>query len=330
MVTTHRPDSAAGAFVALLLLRFGFGFAQSGAYPTAASIISKWMPLQARGRASGIIAVGGRVGGFLALSATGYILIWLTPLSTPTELASSDILDGSQVVIELTKQSDPVTAEEALRGRCFAEMNGDVHELVLDHDQHPSKPLASEELSSLAEGLNQIIRHPGFFTAAELKGVSLEKEAKRLIAKPTSELTEQQSQRLNRLVLEAASPKEHQAALRRWMATDDVFLRLHRLARRRTCVVELPQRTVPAPMVQRRRSGVDPRRQACRGLRGQETWRSAYRAAPPQSQHVALLRSQWFTNIGWVFLMTWARDIFSASTKCLSRNWRSWLPFRRW
>ncbi|MCA9121792.1 MAG: MFS transporter [Planctomycetaceae bacterium] len=301
---------AAGAFVALLLLRFGFGFAQSGAYPTAASIISKWMPLQARGRASGIIAVGGRVGGFLALSATGYILIWLTPLSTPTELASSDILDGSQVVIELTKQSDPVTAEEALRGRCFAEMNGDVHELVLDHDQHPSKPLASEELSSLAEGLNQIIRHPGFFTAAELKGVSLEKEAKRLIAKPTSELTEQQSQRLNRLVLEALHRKS--------------IKRLYVAGWRPMMFFYGSIGLLVAGLVW----------WSCRNVPSRHPWcneeevaliRGDKRAGDSEDKKLGgvpigpLLRSrsmwlccasQWFTNIGWVFLMTWAPRYF--------------------
>ncbi|MGD9855800.1 MAG: MFS transporter, partial [Planctomycetaceae bacterium] len=31
------------AFAALLALRFGFGFSQSGAYPTGSSIVSKWV-----------------------------------------------------------------------------------------------------------------------------------------------------------------------------------------------------------------------------------------------------------------------------------------------
>ncbi|MEO8495869.1 MAG: MFS transporter, partial [Planctomycetota bacterium] len=92
---------AAGAFGALLLLRYGFGLAQSGAYPTAASVVSKWVPLQTRGRASGIIAVGGRVGGVLAMFATGYLLIWLTPASTPTHLSHKDILDGNLACVEL-------------------------------------------------------------------------------------------------------------------------------------------------------------------------------------------------------------------------------------
>lgn len=46
------------SFWSLILVRFGFGIAQAGAYPTGASIIGKWMPVSARATASSIVSVG--------------------------------------------------------------------------------------------------------------------------------------------------------------------------------------------------------------------------------------------------------------------------------
>ena len=82
------------SFAAVLLLRLGFGFSQAGAYPTAGSVVSKWVPFQARGTASGLIATGGRVGAVFAMFATGYLLVWLTPVSTPPALEPQSILNG--------------------------------------------------------------------------------------------------------------------------------------------------------------------------------------------------------------------------------------------
>ena len=74
----------ASAFTSLLVLRLSFGFGQAGAYPTASSMVSKWIPFERRGTASSVVAVGGRVGGFLALFASGYMIVWLTSWDTPT------------------------------------------------------------------------------------------------------------------------------------------------------------------------------------------------------------------------------------------------------
>jgi len=298
----------AGVFAALLLLRFGFGFAQSGAYPTAASIVSKWMPLQARGRASGIIAVGGRVGGFLALSATGYVLIWLTPISTPTELRKSDILDGTQLSIELTERSDPVTPEETVRGRCLSALDSDTQERIRSFAKRQS--LSAEEATSLAEGLNQVIGQPGFFSTAELKGISLEKEATRLLGKPTSELTAQQSQRLNRLVLEGLHRKSikklYVAGWRPMMfAYGSLGLFVAGLvwwscrnnpSRHPWCneaEVTLIRGDKPVKRDEDKKLGGVP---IVPLLCSRSMWLCCV--------------SQWFTNIGWVFLMTWAPRYF--------------------
>jgi ACS family glucarate transporter-like MFS transporter len=65
----------AGSFMDLLMFRFGCGLAQAGAFPTSASILSKWVPFRGRGFASGVVSTGGRVGGVLAPASTAYLVV---------------------------------------------------------------------------------------------------------------------------------------------------------------------------------------------------------------------------------------------------------------
>lgn len=68
----------------LMLARFLFGFAQSGAYPTSSAIVRRWIPVEGRGRASGLIAFGGRLGGATAPFLTALLILqigsWRTVL----------------------------------------------------------------------------------------------------------------------------------------------------------------------------------------------------------------------------------------------------------
>ncbi len=60
-------------FASLLMARLLCGIAEAGAYPTAAAVIRKWVPVDGRARASGAISFGGRVGGTLA----PFLTIWM-------------------------------------------------------------------------------------------------------------------------------------------------------------------------------------------------------------------------------------------------------------
>lgn len=64
----------AQGFVMLLLARLMFGISQAGCYPTAGSLIKRWMPLPQRGTASSIVAFGGRFGGAIAPILTAWLL----------------------------------------------------------------------------------------------------------------------------------------------------------------------------------------------------------------------------------------------------------------
>lgn len=60
----------AGGLALLLTARIACGLAEAGAYPASGRLVSRWFPLQQRGRANSVIAFGGRVGNALALGLT--------------------------------------------------------------------------------------------------------------------------------------------------------------------------------------------------------------------------------------------------------------------
>jgi len=64
----------ATGFVMLVVARLLFGIAQAGCYPTAGSLIKRWMPLPTRGTASAVVSFGGRLGGTIAPILTAWLL----------------------------------------------------------------------------------------------------------------------------------------------------------------------------------------------------------------------------------------------------------------
>jgi MFS transporter, ACS family, glucarate transporter len=87
----------ATGFIMLILLRFGFGVAQAGAYPTSAVILSHWAPITGRGMASSIVSLGGRVGGAIAPILTALLIVMFVPLSHNSRFTPRDLLHPSQL-----------------------------------------------------------------------------------------------------------------------------------------------------------------------------------------------------------------------------------------
>jgi sugar phosphate permease len=56
----------APGLIALLVIRFAFGAAESGAFPTLSRALARWFPRGERARANGVLWMGGRLGGSLA------------------------------------------------------------------------------------------------------------------------------------------------------------------------------------------------------------------------------------------------------------------------
>jgi MFS family permease len=70
---------AARSYVALLAIRFSFGVAEAGAFPTLSRALSRWFPPDQRARANGVMWTGARLGGAaapalaaLAIAALGW------------------------------------------------------------------------------------------------------------------------------------------------------------------------------------------------------------------------------------------------------------------
>lgn len=95
----------ATTFFILMVGRLFCGLGQAGAYPTAASIVGRWMPVAARGSASAVVAMGGRIGGAAAFALTSQLIVMLVPLGTPVEISAKEVLASSEVIERL--QAEP-------------------------------------------------------------------------------------------------------------------------------------------------------------------------------------------------------------------------------
>ncbi|MFP6676035.1 MAG: MFS transporter [Pirellulaceae bacterium] len=325
---------AASAFVAVLLLRFGFGFAQAGAYPTAASIVSKWVPFKSRGLASGLISMGGRVGAVFAMFATGYLLVWLTPASTPTALEIDSILNGPQLCYELNQLPESENMVNRLRNNCFQQFSDSGRELVQRHakryevelenkrrklkaadksteDVEPEvTPIPANELPLLVQEINRVIAGTPFFKVDDLNEVNVEKEARRLVRRG-SDLTTAQTQRMNRLVFEGlhrrSIKKLYIAGWRPMMflygsmgilVAVVIWCSCHKTPRDHPkcngAEVELIEGDAKTPMKTTGKVAAVP---LARLVTSFSMWMCC--------------ATQWFTNIGWAFLMLLAPRYFS-------------------
>jgi sugar phosphate permease len=93
-------------FAAVLALRFGCGLAQAGAYPTSGGVVSKCVPFSERGMASGIVSLGGRVGGAATPVLTAYLILAFVSVSVSSLLTPGDLLDVPGLCERLEQTGD--------------------------------------------------------------------------------------------------------------------------------------------------------------------------------------------------------------------------------
>ena len=163
----------------LVLMRLGCGLGQAGAYPTSASLISKWVPFSNRGTASSIVAFGGRCGGVIAPLLTAYLIVFFMPMEVPAELKERDILNGPRLSAKLSP------AKAAPLG-LFPDLKSEDGETESDELQakltEPSA--AGRRVWSLLTGdvKPMIARTAAQFRALESKRLKLEKEREEELA----------------------------------------------------------------------------------------------------------------------------------------------------
>lgn len=205
----------------LLAMQLGHGLGQAGAYPTSAGLLSSWMPLATRGVASSVVTFGGRVGGFLAPILTAWLIVLFVPLSTsslltPKQLQVKEIGPFSSRLV-LGAEDVPQTAQPELLQAIWKALPAATQTQVrqLAERQGALKPdappiaVSDEEVAVLVTGLNSILEQPHLATSKAVLGLNLARQVKSLMSQRDAgqTLTQPETERLNRLILEAAFPK---------------------------------------------------------------------------------------------------------------------------
>ena len=217
----------AAGFGGLAVMRLGCGLAQAGAFPASGSLLSRWVPLTSRGFASGLVALGGRIGGAAAPVLTAYLIVVFVPLSTPATLKTEDVLDPIRLCSLLAsgENSSANAASQRFRAlwpretapqidqlgavwRGFAarqkELQGELAEAQRAHDDF-GKARANAELTHidaalksfepppglsdvLRDGLNSILENSALYDEQAFSRLrSLEREGLDLIQRRSSE-----------------------------------------------------------------------------------------------------------------------------------------------
>lgn len=125
----------AGGAVMLITMRFACGLGQAGAFPTAGSLLSRWVPFSRRGFASGLVALGGRLGAVIAPILTAYLMVVFVPLSAPAELTEREILNGMALCGRLLPPADvnPQDAQVGAENRLIDLLPDDAHWIVVQY-----------------------------------------------------------------------------------------------------------------------------------------------------------------------------------------------------
>ncbi|HET6572921.1 MAG TPA: MFS transporter, partial [Fimbriiglobus sp.] len=194
-------------FWTLFAARFLLGLSQAGAYPTAALLIKRWVPDRRRGLASGVVSFGGRAGGAGANWLTGILIVAFVPISTPATITPANVLNSTLFGVQaLDTTAGPLSpVREAVRERLIASDP--------TQDQMAGMAVSGGALrmfamspEQIAVAVNDQVRTPWSMGTGVADGVRLASDGRAIQNKPPGERTEQESERLNRLVIEKTFP----------------------------------------------------------------------------------------------------------------------------
>lgn len=190
----------ATGFIMLLIFRLGFGLSQAGAYPTSANIVSKWMPLTDRGFASSMVTVGGRIGGALAPVLTAFLIIMYVPISDSSELKSGDLLQPHEMAVSFLKRLDE---KQMFESTIYEQLSPADQDFLKKAAENPEMAAGASAEETLIADLNVILQNEELYHPKEYEGLKLNQQAEELLNVLPGEITAEQKARLNRLLFEA-------------------------------------------------------------------------------------------------------------------------------
>ncbi len=316
----------ANSFLLLLGFRFGCGLAQAGAYPTSASLLSQWVPFRGRGLASGIVSTGGRLGGFIAPILTIYLIVLFVPTTASSLLPPGEVLNPTGLCQALSQTGDKPAARLAAMIR--RDLPPEARR-VIEHGAVPGAVLSEQERAALADGLNAVLSKAtlGYPRAAD--DFSLPPEARGLLGIPGERLLKEQRERVNRLVLEAAFPEQVRAVYGNGWRPVMLLYGVGGLAVAAAfwlVVRDRPDQHPGCNAAERTliESGRPPTAAGTRGPAG-----ALPLGAMLRNTSLSLsCASQFFTNFGWVFLLTWLPTYLEQehAVTALERGWMASVP----
>lgn len=190
----------ATGFISLLIFRLGFGLSQAGAYPTSANIVSKWMPLTERGFASSMVTVGGRIGGALAPVLTALLIILFVPMTESSDLTTGDIMNPHGLATTFLKR---VEEKQEFETKIYEGLTPGDKEYLQAAAANPKLESDTAVEDDFVVNLNSILQEQQLYNPADFEGLTLNKQAEQLLEVSPGELNVEQKSRLNRLLFEA-------------------------------------------------------------------------------------------------------------------------------
>jgi MFS family permease len=190
-------------YLLLVLFRLGCGLFEAGAYPACAGLIRRWIPFEKRGLASGIVSIGGRLGGTITPITTAYLMVLFVPVSAPSFLAEPDLLHPRQLARDMT-------LEESALGKHLLETLSPRDRQTVEEIATLTEgtPPSAEQRSALTEALNHALKQADLTQGLDLDATLLKlNQPDRKLFEPTaSPRPENEIVRRNRLLLEVLLP----------------------------------------------------------------------------------------------------------------------------
>lgn len=224
---------AAYSFFMLISTRLLCGLGQAGAYPTAAGVVKRWVPITARGTASSFVANGGRVGGALAPIMTAYLIVMMVPSDAQIQFQDSDLFQPqiedpvvlatlpnpyNSIAEQLSrdKYTDKESALRWIQGRLTTEERGLVNRLGMRERQRKlvpaeiaalAPPPSDADKTAMLGMLNRLLAADDLYDRNAMRSINLPREALATLRRLSddarrNDVTEDERQRFHRFVLE--------------------------------------------------------------------------------------------------------------------------------
>ena len=162
----------------LVCFRLGCGLFEAGAYPACAGLIRRWIPFQQRGLASGIVSIGGRLGGTLTPIATAYLMVLFMPLSVSSLITESDLIQprqlaGDVLLLDAKEQQLPVTAQQ-LAARMQSQLSATARQTLQEIAALPKEtPPDASQLAAMTNIVNAWLKQADLTQGLDIEATLL-------------------------------------------------------------------------------------------------------------------------------------------------------------